>query len=276
MAMWGLGPLIGPIFAPIAGSYLGQYVGWRWIFWVIVIMMGALLLLSPICIPETYAPILLRRKAQRLRKQSGDDRFHAQQPETTTSNKPAARLAMDALIRPMKMLLTSPLLMLIGVDVAVVYGYQYLTFTTLAYVYQRWYDFDTGLSGLAFLGDGIGTLLAAGLFWHGWSAQRQDHPVVPLFGMGVFGFGMIAIFQASTTYLVKAFPLHNASALAGSNVLRSICDALLPLGGQGLYDALGLGWGNSLFLAFIALALSPISLVLLRYGERLRKKSGAC
>lgn len=45
---------------------------------------------------------------------------------------------------------------------------------------------------------------------------------------------------------------------------------LLPLSGLELYDALGLGWGNSL-LAFISMALIPVPICLYYFGERLRK-----
>jgi hypothetical protein len=45
---------------------------------------------------------------------------------------------------------------------------------------------------------------------------------------------------------------------------------VLPLGGQKLYSTLGYGWGNSL-LAFIALGLTPLPVLLMRFGERLRK-----
>lgn len=34
-----------------------------------------LAILCGICLPETYAPVLLKRKAQRLRKSSGDSRY---------------------------------------------------------------------------------------------------------------------------------------------------------------------------------------------------------
>lgn len=52
-------------------------------------------------------------------------------------------------------------------------------------------------------------------------------------------------------------------------VLRSLGGAFLPLAGEDMYDALGLGWGNSL-LAFIALALMPVPFVIFKYGHRIR------
>ena len=72
-----------------------------------------------------------------------------------------------------------------------------------------------------------------------------------------------------TTYLVDAFTVHAASALAANALLRSLAGALLPLAGQKMYATLGLGWGNSL-LAFIALVMCPIPWIFYKYGERIR------
>jgi hypothetical protein len=113
-------------------------------------------------------------------------------------------------------------------------------------------------------------LVAAGLFWYGWSTQAHAFPVIPLLGLGVFGFGIMAIFQPVQIFLVNTFPVHSASALAASNLLRSVVGGVLPLGGQKLYSTLGYGWGNSL-LAFIALGLTPLPVLLMRFGERLRE-----
>lgn len=70
-------------------------------------------------------------------------------------------------------------------------------------------------------------------------------------------------------YLVDAYTLYAASALAAATVLRSIFGAFLPLAGPPLYDALGLGWGNST-LGFIAVGLIPVPLLFIRYGEAIR------
>lgn len=60
-------------------------------------------------------------------------------------------------------------------------------------------------------------------------------------------------------YLVDAFTIYAASALASNAVLRSILGAVLPLAAPSMYDRLGLGWGNSL-LGFIALVMVPAPL----------------
>ncbi len=77
--------------------------------------------------------------------------------------------------------------------------------------------------------------------------------------------------MAIQLYLVDAFSIYAASALAANTVVRSIAGAILPLAGLSMYSALGAGWGNSL-LGFIALAMIPIPFLIQRYGEFLRKK----
>ena len=111
--------------------------------------------------------------------------------------------------------------------------------------------------------------IPAGLFMYGWSAQYITHWIVPEIGTFLIGIGTISVLMCITTYLVDAFTIYAASALAANTVIRSVMGALLPLAGQAMYDALGLGWGNSL-LGFIALACLPIPWLLLKYGEKLR------
>lgn len=72
-----------------------------------------------------------------------------------------------------------------------------------------------------------------------------------------------------STYLVDAFTIYAASAMAANTVFRSLAGALLPLAGPKMYETLGLGWGNSV-LGFIALALCPLPIFFWIYGERIR------
>ena len=39
MAIWAMGPLMGPVVGPVAGGFLTQAKGWRWVFWVIAIVV---------------------------------------------------------------------------------------------------------------------------------------------------------------------------------------------------------------------------------------------
>ena len=49
----------------------------RWTFWVLLIWTGVQLLLVIFIVPETYMPVLLRREAVKLRKETGEERWYA-------------------------------------------------------------------------------------------------------------------------------------------------------------------------------------------------------
>ncbi|KAI1111051.1 MFS general substrate transporter [Nemania sp. NC0429] len=110
-----------------------------------------------------------------------------------------------------------------------------------------------------------------GLFIYGWTAEKKIHWIVPIIGTAIGGVGNILVFFSIQTYLVDAFTVYAASALASNTIIRSIFGAVLPLAGLSLYDKLGYGWGNSL-LAFIAILFLPVSFAILKYGELLRLK----
>lgn len=205
------------------------------------------------------------------------------------------------------MLFLSPIIFGLSLYIAVTYGYLYLMFTTITYVFEDQYGISSSNVGLVFLGIGLGQLsgLAAfgacsdrllkkwakggtlkaelrlpllwpgavlvptGLLIYGWTAQYAVHWIVPIIGTFIFGAGMIISFMPVGTYLVDAFTVYAASAMAANTVLRSVGGAFLPLSGRSLAGALGLGWGNTL-LAGIALAMTPMIWVFNKYGERIR------
>lgn len=51
-----------------------QYLGWRWMNWVALIL-SAIALVFSLIMRESYAPILLQKKAARLRKETDDPRW---------------------------------------------------------------------------------------------------------------------------------------------------------------------------------------------------------
>ncbi|KAI1809076.1 MFS general substrate transporter [Poronia punctata] len=316
LATFSVGPLLGPIIGPIAGGFLSESKGWRWNFWLVAIASGFTTILMLVTMRESFAPVLLQRKAARLRKETGNELLRS---KLDIGLSPGDYFRRSA-IRPAKMFLFSPIIMITAFYTALTYGYLYLMFTTMTQVFQGQYGFSTSLVGLAFLGLGVGSMIGVviysttsdryiarkaaeadklaeetgaekqgmkpeyrlpllplgaamipvGLFIYGWSAQYRIHWIVPIIGTGFCGIGNILVFFCIQTYLVDAFTVYAASAIASNTIIRSVAGGVLPLAGLRLYDKLGLGWGNSL-LGFIAVAFLPTSVIILKYGEQLRK-----
>ena len=317
MAVFSIGPLLGPIIGPVAGSFLADAEGWRWDFWLLVIIASVLAVVMVFTMKETYAPVILHRKVERLRKETGNPLLRSKLDVGLSPGDYFKR----GIVRPFKMLLLSPICIVFALYISVVYGYLYLMFTSITEVFQRYYGFGSGTVGLVYLGLGVGSLagvgwfsvasdksmkkaaakadaeadaagteregmkpeyrlpplmygavfLPAGLFIYGWTAEYRVHWIVPILGTLIMGVGNLVIFMALQMYLVDAFTIYAASALAANTVVRSIAGAVLPLAGLTMYRQLGIGWGNSV-LGFIALAMLPIPFFIIKYGEYLRKR----
>ena len=116
-------------------------------------------------------------------------------------------------------------------------------------------------------------LVPIGLFIYGWTSFYHTHWIGPNIGAAIFSAGVIIGFQCTQTYLVDAYTRFAASAVAAATVLRSLAGFGFPLFAPYMYNALGLGWGNSM-LGFIAVGLGiPAPFLLWRYGDRLRARS---
>ena len=248
--------------------------------------------------------MLLAWKAARLRKETGNAALVSKMDRGLTPRQ----LFLRAIVRPTKLLILSPIVLLLSLLCAFVFSLLFLLFTTFPTVFEEQYHFSPGVSGLSYLGLGIGMVASlgvfatvtdklqkklgdspkpegrlkpmvwvmptvpVGIFWYGWAAEKQTHWIVPIIGTAFFGFGFLWVIMPTQLYLVDAFgPEAAASALAANVILRLLFGAFIPLAGPSLYADLGLGWGNSV-LGFIGVAFLPVPLFFIRYGGWLRER----
>ncbi|KAF1978150.1 MFS general substrate transporter [Bimuria novae-zelandiae CBS 107.79] len=291
-----LGPTLG---SPIMGGFIIERTSWRWTLWSCAIAFGVLSPTAFFILEETYGPVLQART----------------RTETELDNRPVIeeplRVRVAAIfkgprVRPARMLIHSPIVLLFAIYTTITQGYLLLLFATLGTMFQDVYHFSPQGAGLAYLSLTVGFIIGqfvigpysnsysskmerrsgvhkpeyrlpplnagalivpAGLFWYGWGSHL--HWMMLIFGSAIFAVGYMSAFLPSMTYLVDTYPQHAASAIGACTVVRSICGAFLPLAAGPLYRDLGYDWGNSL-LAFVALAFVPFTVILTRYGDRIR------
>lgn len=114
--------------------------------------------------------------------------------------------------------------------------------------------------------------LAGGLFWYGWASSPDIHWMVPSVGLAFVGFGSMVVMQAIMMYITDSYDKYAGSASAAVCFGENIFAAFLPLASLPMYTTLGFHWASSL-LAFVALALSFAPIVLVSFGEDIRKRS---
>lgn len=265
--------------------------------------------LDLIFLEETYPPIILVSKAAELRRRTKNWGIHAKQEEIEIDFR---ELVTKNFSRPARLLFTEPLIALVSIHLAFVYGLLYLSLTAYPLVFQGVYGMSPGIGGLTYFGMITGMLLAGvfitltqpsynrkllanngvpvpewrlppaiigsvafgcGLLWFGWSGYRSDvHWIVPTLSGLLTGFGLLSIFVQSLNYLVDSYLMFAASAIAANTFLRSLAGAGFPLFATYMYKGMGINWAGTL-LGLVALCLVPIPVAFYFYGHKLRQRS---
>ena len=145
-----LAPFLGPALGPALGGFAAQHKGWRWTQWLTLFVMIPNFVYA-LGMKETYKKIILRNRAKRL--------GIAPPPKGPTGKAAVKFLFTVTLIRPVKMLYTEPIVIFFsaytGFNFSVLFGF----FDAFPIVFGGVYHFNTGLSGLCFLGIGLGVCL---------------------------------------------------------------------------------------------------------------------
>ncbi|ORY25525.1 major facilitator superfamily domain-containing protein [Naematelia encephala] len=309
MGVFASAPLLGPTIGPIIGGFLGETHGWRWVAAFIALFTAVLTVLGTVAIPETYAPVLLRSRAQLLSKATG--KVYRSKFEKDKAVK-LGELFNTALSRPWVLLFREPIVLLLSTYLAIVYATLYMLFGSFPIIFEQSRGWSPGISGLAFLGvltgfllalaytllienrryanklategwlppeerlhAGIigGILLPIGLFAFAWTAApARIHWIAPIICSAPFGFGMVLVFLSIFNYLIDAYLLYAASVLAANSVLRSLFGVAFPLFVPPMYRNLGINWACTL-VAFLALACTPMPIIFFFKGRAVRRSS---
>ncbi|KAK9430004.1 major facilitator superfamily domain-containing protein [Lipomyces doorenjongii] len=310
IGLFSIGPTAGPILAPIISGWIAMYLPWQWVFWILIIVNGTVFAFGLVTLEETYAPVLLQWKAQQLRKETENRALHTVFEITNFSVMEKLQIAIT---RPIILLFTNPIVFGLSMYMAFTYGFLYLLLVTFPSLWEVDYHFSLGLSGLMYLGPGLGfglgiltvtpasqrayhklveqnggvakpefrlpvlaigaVCMPVGLIWYGWSAEKQVFWIMPLIGAALFGVALISVFQCIQSYLIDMNPSYAASSTAAGTTFRSLFGFAMPLFASPMYNKLGRGWGNTM-LGIVALVIGTVfPLVVYFRGERIRKWS---
>ncbi len=182
----------GPLLGPLISGYVSVSVGWRWVYWIELIFAGAtwpFLLMMP----ETYPPVILQRRAKKLRKQTGNSKILAR---SELVEQELWALITTVLTRPLRMMFLEAIVSSTCLYLSLEYGIFYSESASIwllgladrpavffqAYdpIFSGTYGFTPGQVGLAFLPIGVGSMIAAGIYiWWDIYLDRARHKSTP-------------------------------------------------------------------------------------------------
>ncbi|KAE8164972.1 major facilitator superfamily domain-containing protein [Aspergillus tamarii] len=242
-------------------------------------LTGTLWIIISLSVPETYAPVVLSRRAEKLSKLIGNiyiSNLGIGKPKMTLGTEFKA-----ALSRSWALLFTEPIVLFMSLFVAIIYGTLYMIFAAFPIVFQTHRGCSLGIGSLAFLGIAIGVILGVcysfrqdggnlspearlppailgsillpiGLFWFAWTNSTSIH--------------WVPVFLSAMNYLIDSYVVYASSVPAANSILHTVIDAAFPLFTNSMHYNLGIHW-ESLILAFLAFVCLPFPILFYRYGE---------
>lgn len=152
-----LGPLLGPTLGPLFGGLIAGHLDWRWIFWITTIICACNTTLGFLFLRESYRPKLLSDRCDELSKgYGGKYTFPGYDPSPMSSK------LWNAAQRPIKLLLTQPIVITMAMNQAIIFATMYTLYTNMQEIYrQPPYNMSISQVGCLFLFPGAGFLLAA-------------------------------------------------------------------------------------------------------------------
>jgi multidrug resistance protein len=131
MAYFMVATTFGPVISPSISGFLSA-VNWRWTFWFGLILAGVTLPLL-IALPETYLPILLHRKASRLRLETGNQELVALSELEKTGPR---HMITVVLTRPFRMIIYESIVLFSCLYLSLAYAIFYLYFQAYPIIFQ--------------------------------------------------------------------------------------------------------------------------------------------
>ncbi|CAI4947757.1 ATV_HP_G0100990.mRNA.1.CDS.1 [Saccharomyces cerevisiae] len=290
IAFFAFAPYVGPVVGPLVNGFISVSTGrMDLIFWVNMAFAGVMWIISS-AIPETYAPVILKRKAARLRKETGNPKIMTEQE--------AQGVSMSEMMRAFATCFY----------VCLIYSLLYAFFFAFPVIFGELYGYKDNLVGLMFIPIVIGALWALATTFYCENKylqivkQRKPTPEDRLLGAKIgapfaaialwilgataykhiiwvgpasaglaFGFGMVLIYYSLNNYIIDCYVQYASSALATKVFLRSAGGAAFPLFTIQMYHKLNLHWGSWL-LAFISTAMIALPFAFSYWGKGLRHK----
>ncbi|KAJ6011928.1 hypothetical protein N7499_013101 [Penicillium canescens] len=308
ISLFAAAPFLGPTLGPVIGGFLATGAGWRWVEGFLAAFSGLLWLCIIFLLPETYAPVLLRRRAEKLSALTGN--VYRSHLDITRGPVPMSKTLKTALSRPWILLFREPIVLLFSIYMSIIYGTLYMLFAAYPIVFQQVRGWSEGIGGLAFLGILVGMIIAVaytfpenfryakkcaettdrlapelrlppsmvggialpiGLFWFAWTNSPSIHWMASVAAGAPFGFGMVLVFLSVFNYLIDSYTIFAASVLAANSALRSLFGMAFPLFTTYMYENLGIHWASSI-PAFLSLACVPFPFIFYKYGAHIRKR----
>jgi DHA1 family multidrug resistance protein-like MFS transporter len=268
---------LGPFISPIVGAFITQsYLWWRLTEYITGIMGALAFMLDLFLLEETYMKTILQKRAGQICKDTGNFAIHHESEEEVIDFND---LVNKLLLLPLKLLFFEPIVFLITIYTAFIYGILYLFLEAYPIVFAEYQGINKVVATLPYIGLILGVLIGCGiviafeprynrnlkenkgipvpeqrllsmmlgavifpigLFWFAWTGNYPSiHWIIPTLSGLLSGAPIMTIFLQALNYLIDAYLMVAASSIAANTFLRSFFGAGFPLFATQMFHNLG-------------------------------------
>ncbi|GAA6049690.1 hypothetical protein JCM3770_004410 [Rhodotorula araucariae] len=177
MGAWSVGAVCGPILGPVIAGFAAMNNGWRWPIFELLWMSSFGLVVFTFFLPETYGPTLLQRRAERLRRITGNDLIRTRHELEHPEGDSVVKMGINQIKMAFRLSFTEPIVLYSNIYLGLIYAVFYLWFEAFPIVFTEYHGFNLGVSTLPFLGffvTGALTLLAYCLYHKYYLIPKYD------------------------------------------------------------------------------------------------------
>ncbi|KAI0460307.1 major facilitator superfamily domain-containing protein [Xylaria acuta] len=167
--------ILAPSVGPVIGGVISQYLGWRWIFWILTILAGFVLVLFLLFMPETCRLLVgdgsirphkfyrtiwqLVKDARRKKSAALDTDGTLAHQDTNEEPRKNLRVQKPNLARTLLILFEKEMFLLLMYS-SLIYAGFYAVATAIPAEFARLYGFDGLKIGLVYIPLGVGSIVS--------------------------------------------------------------------------------------------------------------------
>ncbi|TIC60520.1 MFS general substrate transporter [Wallemia mellicola] len=307
--LWGVNLWSFSCEAIMLGSIIGAYtlenLGWRWNFWIQIIIGVPLALVYTIFVPETRGSVILINKTKEIRKKENPNAWTIYEGD----KRDLRTLLREVVFRPIAMLFTEPIIFFFSLYDGLNYGLIYLLIESMPLVFEQ-FGIEAPNNSLLYLSILTGNFLALpcyqfqlraqdyytrkqgaytpemklmwgfvgavcfplSLYWYAFTGRPEYNYWLPLIGVGIFGFASHILFIFVSDYTIESYASLASSAVTGQSFCREIVAAMCALITHCFYTSVDYPIATAI-LAAMATASMLIPPIFYIYGPRIRAAS---
>ncbi|GCE97376.1 hypothetical protein ZYGM_004931 [Zygosaccharomyces mellis] len=308
MALFSHIAIFGTVAAPIYAGFADQGIGWRWLEGIQGLSNIPLLVVVVLFFKETRGGVFLQKRAKLLRRDTGDERWVAQEELEAPGLKNAL---YNSSVKAIAMLLSEPVVFFFGMWIAFTWFITFLFLSVITITFSEQKHWSEGVAGLPYISLCIGVtagfflnflqirkynrirakatgaiapehrlygamaggiFLPIGLFIYSFTQYHWLHWIGPNVGLVCIAFGIFFIFESCYSYTSDCYGPSASSAIAGQSYLRNELGAVAPLFAAQMFRNMHSEWAG-LLCSLVGTALSFLPFILFKFGPSIRSRS---